>query len=82
MQQLDKSFRELSPEEQQTRAKDFSDQVAQLARNAQRKAEAILTPQQLQVGGEDRLPVVGRRRAVGSRPCKRSSASARSNVSG
>ena len=49
MQQLGKSFRELSPEEQQKRAKDISDQAAQFARNAQRKAEAILTPQQLQV---------------------------------
>ena len=48
MQQLDKSFSEFSPEEQQNRAKDINDQVAQLARNAQRKAEAILTPQQLQ----------------------------------
>lgn len=47
MQQLNKSFREFSPEEQQIRAKDINDQVAQIARNAQRKAEAILTPQQL-----------------------------------
>ncbi len=48
MQQLGKSFREFSPEEQQSRSKDINDQVAQLARNAQRKAEAILTPKQLQ----------------------------------
>jgi len=47
MQQLGKSFRELSPEEQQKQTKDFSDQASQLARNARRKAEAILTPQQL-----------------------------------
>ena len=47
MQQLGKSFQELSPEEQQKQLKDTKDQVAQLARNAQRKAEAILTPQQL-----------------------------------
>ena len=49
MQQLGKSFSEFSPEEQQKRAKDINDQVAQLARNAQRKAEAILTPQQLRM---------------------------------
>ncbi len=49
MQQLGKSFRELSPEEQQKQTKDFSEQATQLARNARRKAEAILTPQQLQV---------------------------------
>ncbi len=49
MQRLGKSFNEFSPEEQQKRAKDINDQVAQLARNAQRKAEAILTPQQLRV---------------------------------
>ena len=48
VQQLAKSFHEFSREEQQTRAKDVNDQVAQLARSAQRKAEAILTPQQLQ----------------------------------
>jgi len=36
-------FRELSPEEQQSRGKDISDQF----RNAQRKAKAILTPRQL-----------------------------------
>jgi Spy/CpxP family protein refolding chaperone len=47
MQQLGKSFREFSPEEQRERAKDIHDQVAQFARNARRKAEAILTPQQL-----------------------------------
>jgi hypothetical protein len=47
-QRLDKSFREFSPEEQKTRAKEFSDQVGQFARNARRKAEAILTPRQLQ----------------------------------
>jgi hypothetical protein len=49
MQRLGKSFSEFSPEEQQKRAKDINDQVAQLARNAQRKAEAILAPQQLHI---------------------------------
>jgi Spy/CpxP family protein refolding chaperone len=48
MAQLGKSFRELSPEEQQRQGKDIGEQAAQLARNAQRKTEAILTPQQLQ----------------------------------
>ena len=47
VRQLGKSFSELSLEEQQKQAKDTQDQAAQLARNAQRKAEAILTPQQL-----------------------------------
>jgi len=47
IKQLGKSFNEFSAEEQKTRAKDINDQVAQLARNAQRKAEAILTLQQL-----------------------------------
>jgi len=49
MQQLGKSFRELSPEEQQKKGKETSDQVARFSRSAQRKAEAILAPQQLQV---------------------------------
>ena len=48
MQQLAKSFRGFSEEEQQNRAKDVNEQVAQFARSAQRKAEAILTPKQLQ----------------------------------
>ena len=48
VQQLGKSFREFSPEEQKTRAKDLADQIALFARNAQRKAEAVLTPSQLQ----------------------------------
>ncbi|MGO9109614.1 MAG: hypothetical protein ACLP9L_10295 [Thermoguttaceae bacterium] len=52
IKQLGKSFNEFSAEEQQTRAKDINDQVAQLARNAQRKAEAILTPQQLRAVGK------------------------------
>jgi len=47
-QRLDKSFREFSPQEQQDRTKDFTDQAAQAARNARRKAEAVLTPRQLQ----------------------------------
>jgi Spy/CpxP family protein refolding chaperone len=49
VQKLGKSFREFSPEEQQTRAKDIRDQVTRLARNAQHKAEAILNPEQLEV---------------------------------
>jgi hypothetical protein len=48
MQQLNKSFSAFSPEEQQTRSKDINEQASQLVRGAQRKAEAILTPQQLQ----------------------------------
>ena len=47
-QRFDKSLSELSPEEQESRTKSFSDQATQLARNARRKAEAILTPRQLQ----------------------------------
>ena len=49
MQRLGRAFREFSPEEQQSRAKDINEQVAQLARSAQRKAEAILSPKQLQM---------------------------------
>lgn len=49
VQQLDKSYRGFSPEEQKTRARDFSDQLSQSARGTQRKAEAILNPSQLQV---------------------------------
>ncbi len=49
MQHLDKSFQELSPEEQQKQSKGFGNQAAQGARNAQRRAEAILTPHQLHV---------------------------------
>jgi hypothetical protein len=48
VQQLEKSFRGFSPEEQKARAKDLGEQIAQFARSAQRKAEAILTPRQLQ----------------------------------
>jgi hypothetical protein len=48
LQKLDKSYAELSAEEQQSRGKSFSDQASQLAHNARRKAEAILTPRQLQ----------------------------------
>jgi hypothetical protein len=48
VQQLAKTFQDLSPEEQKQQAKEFNDRVAQLARNAQRKAEAILSPKQLQ----------------------------------
>ncbi len=49
MQQLGKSFRDFSPEEQKSRMKDMNEQVAQLARNAQHKAESILAPRQLQL---------------------------------
>lgn len=48
MQQLEKSYRGFSPEEQQNRAKDINEQVAQIAGNARHKAEAILSPKQLQ----------------------------------
>ena len=48
-QRLDRSFQELSPEEQRNPPKSFSDSAGQLARNARRKAEAILTARQLQV---------------------------------
>ena len=48
-QQLDKSFEELSPEEQHKQGKSFGEQAAQIAHNAQRKAQAILTPQQSQM---------------------------------
>ena len=47
-QRLDSSFRELAPEEQQKQRKEMGDQFSQLARNAQRKAESILSPRQLQ----------------------------------
>ena len=47
-QRLDKSFREFSPEDQQSRAKEFSEQAAQIAHSAQHKAEAVLSPRQLQ----------------------------------
>jgi len=47
-QKLDKSFQELSPEEQRNPPKNFTDQAGQLTRSARRKAEAILLPQQLQ----------------------------------
>ena len=82
MQQLGKSFREFSPEEQQKRAKTSASQVAQFARNAQRKAEAILTPQQLQAVEKIAFQLSAAARRCRIRPCKRSSASARSNVSG
>jgi Spy/CpxP family protein refolding chaperone len=49
MQQLTKAFQELSPEEQQKQGKVFSSQASQGARNAQRRAETVLTPQQLQM---------------------------------
>src|SRR5208282_3563141 len=49
MQQLGKTFQELSPEERQKQASDFRNQSMLGARKAQRKAEAVLTPHQLQV---------------------------------
>ena len=48
IQRLGKTFRSFSPEEQQSRGKELGDQATQLARNAQRKAEAVLTRKQLQ----------------------------------
>ncbi len=48
IKQLSKTFGEFSPQEQQKRAKDLNDQIAQFSRNARRKAEAVLTPRQLQ----------------------------------
>jgi hypothetical protein len=47
-QQLAKTFNQLDAEEKQKQGGQFSDQAAQAARNAQRKAETILNPQQLQ----------------------------------
>jgi hypothetical protein len=49
VQQLDKWIRGFSPEEQKLRAKDFAEEVAVFAHNAQHKAELILTPRQLQI---------------------------------
>jgi uncharacterized protein YbaP (TraB family) len=39
----------VSPEDQERRGKEANDRAAQFARTAQRKAEAILSPQQLKV---------------------------------
>jgi hypothetical protein len=48
VQQLGRTFDQLDPEEKQKQGKQYSDKAAQAARNAQRKAETILGPQQLQ----------------------------------
>jgi hypothetical protein len=48
MQQLGGNFDRLEPEEKQKQGKDFNTQAAQTARDAQRKAETILSPLQLQ----------------------------------
>ncbi len=48
LQQLGAAFEKLGPQEKQERGKDVNEQAAQAARNAQRKAESVLTPQQLQ----------------------------------
>ena len=42
------TFERLDPEEKQKQGKDFNEQAAAAARNAQRKAEAVLTSEQLQ----------------------------------
>jgi vacuolar-type H+-ATPase subunit H len=47
--QLNKSMEGLSQEEQESRGKEASERAAQFARSAQRKAEAILSPEQLKV---------------------------------
>ncbi len=47
-QQLSKTFNELATEEKQKQGKDFNDRAMQVVRDAQSKAEAILTPPQLQ----------------------------------
>jgi hypothetical protein len=48
VQRLGKTFDELDPSEKPKQGKVFADQAAQAAQAAQRKAEAILKPQQLQ----------------------------------
>ncbi len=47
-QRLGKTFDQLDPAEKPKQGKGFADQAAQAAQAAQRKAEAILNPQQLQ----------------------------------
>jgi hypothetical protein len=48
VQRLGKTFDQLDPAEKPKQGKGFADQAAQAAQAAQRKAEAILNPQQLQ----------------------------------
>jgi hypothetical protein len=48
VQQLGKAFNQLGPEEKQKQGKEFSERATQAFRNTQRKAESILSPQQLQ----------------------------------
>jgi hypothetical protein len=48
VQRLGKTFEQLDPSEKPKQGRDFADQAAQAAQSAQRKAEAILNPQQLQ----------------------------------
>lgn len=47
VQQLGAAFERLDPDEKQKQGRDFNEQAAAAARSAQRKAEAVLTPQQL-----------------------------------
>jgi hypothetical protein len=47
-QRLGKAFEQLEPDEKQKQGKSFGDQEAQAAQASQKKAEAILSPQQLQ----------------------------------
>jgi hypothetical protein len=48
LQQIGAAFERLDADEKQKQGKDFNEQAAAAARNAQRKAEAVLAPQQLQ----------------------------------
>jgi len=48
VQLLDKAFDKLDAEEKQKQWSQFNDRATQVARSAQRRAEAILNPQQLQ----------------------------------
>lgn len=48
VQRLGKTFDQLDPAEKPKQGKGFADQAAQAAQAAQRKAEAILNPEQLQ----------------------------------
>jgi hypothetical protein len=48
VQQLGKTFESLEDQEKQRQGKDFSDRASQAARDAEKKAATILTPQQIQ----------------------------------
>ena len=48
LQQLGAAFERLDADEKQKQGKDFNEQAAAAARIARRKAEAVLTPQQVQ----------------------------------